>query len=64
MIGKKKGLIKMANNKINSKRQKCEVYTRIVGYLRPVDQWNPGKRAELKDRKMFNTKKIKGLTGK
>ena len=51
-------------NKINSKRQKCEIYTRIVGYLRPVDQWNPGKRAELKDRKMFNIKKIKGLSEK
>jgi anaerobic ribonucleoside-triphosphate reductase len=28
----------------------CEVYTRIVGYLRPVDQWNKGKRAEYTDR--------------
>jgi len=24
----------------------CEVYTRIVGYLRPVEQWNKGKKAE------------------
>ncbi len=24
----------------------CEVYSRIVGYLRPVEQWNNGKRAE------------------
>lgn len=29
----------------------CEVYTRIVGYLRPVEQWNKGKRAEYHDRK-------------
>lgn len=28
----------------------CEVYTRIVGYLRPVEQWNKGKRAEFGDR--------------
>tara|TARA_B100000745_G_scaffold299347_1_gene249981 strand:- start:1688 stop:3838 length:2151 start_codon:yes stop_codon:yes gene_type:complete len=28
----------------------CEVYTRIVGYLRPVEQWNKGKRAEYDDR--------------
>ncbi len=28
----------------------CEVYTRIVGYLRPVDQWNKGKKAEYGDR--------------
>lgn len=31
----------------------CEVYSRIVGYLRPVDQWNDGKRAEFQIRKTF-----------
>ncbi|UCF89954.1 MAG: hypothetical protein JSW39_16820 [Desulfobacterales bacterium] len=35
--------------------QKCEVYSRVVGYLRPVAQWNEGKQAEFKDRKMFQT---------
>jgi len=34
--------------------QECEVYARIVGYLRPVKQWNPGKQAEFDDRKMFD----------
>jgi anaerobic ribonucleoside-triphosphate reductase len=29
----------------------CEIYSRIVGYLRPVSQWNKGKSAEYKDRK-------------
>lgn len=33
---------------------KCEVYSRIVGYLRPVDQWNSGKQAEYKIRKTFD----------
>jgi len=28
----------------------CEVYSRIVGYFRPVQQWNDGKRQEFKDR--------------
>ncbi len=28
----------------------CEVYSRIVGYLRPVRQWHDGKQAEFKDR--------------
>jgi len=37
----------------NSKRTKCEVYSRTVGYLRPVNQWNLGKQQEFKDRKMF-----------
>jgi len=29
----------------------CEVYSRIVGYLRPLSQWNDGKKAEFKNRK-------------
>lgn len=31
----------------------CEVYSRIVGYLRPVMQWNDGKQAEFNMRKKF-----------
>lgn len=31
----------------------CEVYSRIVGYLRPVSQWNSGKQAEFKMRELF-----------
>ena len=30
-----------------------EVYSRVVGYLRPVNQWNKGKREEFKLRKTF-----------
>jgi ribonucleoside-triphosphate reductase len=30
-----------------------EVYSRVVGYLRPVKQWNNGKRQEFSMRKMF-----------
>jgi ribonucleoside-triphosphate reductase (formate) len=33
--------------------QKCEVYSRIVGYIRPVEQWNAGKATEFGDRKEF-----------
>ncbi len=33
--------------------KKCEIYSRIVGYLRPVNQWNEGKRAEFTQRKTF-----------
>jgi ribonucleoside-triphosphate reductase len=36
------------------KEQECIVYSRIVGYLRPVNQWNDGKAAEFKDRKLFD----------
>lgn len=33
--------------------QPCEVYSRIVGYLRPVQQWNKGKQEEFHQRKTF-----------
>lgn len=33
---------------------KSEVYSRIVGYMRPVSQWNDGKREEFHDRKLFD----------
>ncbi len=39
-----------------SKRTKCEVYSRVVGYLRPVSQWNAGKKEEFKERKVFDKK--------
>ena len=35
------------------KRTKCEVYSRVCGYLRPTQQWNEGKRAEWEDRTTF-----------
>jgi len=33
--------------------QPCEVYSRVVGYLRPVQQWNKGKQEEYKQRKEY-----------
>ena len=34
--------------------QKTEVYSRITGYYRPVQNWNDGKAQEFKDRKVYN----------
>jgi len=34
--------------------ESTEVYSRVVGYLRPVKQWNGGKQAEFENRKSFN----------
>ncbi len=34
-------------------RTRCERYSRVCGYLRPVEQWNEGKEAEFNDRKTF-----------
>ncbi len=38
----------------NVKGTKCEVYSRVVGYLRPVGQWNVGKQEEFRERKTYN----------
>jgi len=33
--------------------KKTEVYSRIVGYFRPVENWNDGKKQEFQDRKEY-----------
>ena len=33
--------------------EKCEVYSRVTGYFRPVSAWNKGKKEEFKDRKVY-----------
>ncbi|MCX6761002.1 MAG: ribonucleoside triphosphate reductase [Candidatus Nealsonbacteria bacterium] len=38
-------------------KQPCEVYSRVVGYLRPISQWNVGKQQEYKERKEFKVAK-------
>ncbi|NOY65733.1 MAG: ribonucleoside triphosphate reductase [Nitrospirae bacterium] len=35
-------------------KRETEIYSRIVGYLRPVKQWNVGKKEEFKLRKEYN----------
>lgn len=40
-------------DELTAKRQPCEVYSRIVGYIRPVNQWNDSKQAEFSDRVEF-----------
>ncbi len=37
--------------------QKTEVYSRITGYYRPVQNWNDGKAQEFKDRKVYNVER-------
>ena len=38
-------------------KQPCEVYSRVVGYYRPVQQYNTGKQQEFKERKVFKIRK-------
>jgi len=38
------------------KERQCEVYSRVVGYISPVKQWNKGKKAEWKERRNYEVK--------
>ena len=38
-------------------RTPCQVYTRVMGYLRPVSHYNIGKKSEFYSRKYFDEQK-------
>ena len=42
-----------AKNKALTNFQECEVYSRVVGYIRPVQQWHKGKKQEFAERQEF-----------
>lgn len=41
----------------DNERQECEVWTRVMGYMRPLSQFNKGKQSEYKERKWFTERK-------
>ena len=41
-----------------TKRTPCEVYTRVMWYLRPVSNYNIGKKSEFYSRKYFEEEKV------
>lgn len=41
----------------DQERQPCEVWTRVMGYCRPVSEFNKGKKSEFKERKCFSEEK-------
>ncbi len=41
----------------DEERQKCENWTRVMGYFRPVSEFNIGKKSEYAERKCFSEKK-------
>jgi ribonucleoside-triphosphate reductase len=51
----------MENRKTQKTQVKvpCEVYSRVVGYLRPVRNWNNGKKQEFTERKTFKVNPAK-----
>ena len=40
----------------DEERQRCEVWSRVMGYHRPTNNWNVGKKQEWEERKMFKIK--------
>nr|WP_084742542.1 anaerobic ribonucleoside-triphosphate reductase [Deferribacter desulfuricans] len=48
-----KKIKELENELENVKGEKCEVYSRVVGYHRPVQNWNDGKQEEFKERYEF-----------
>lgn len=38
----------------DSERTKCEVWSRVMGYHRPIDSYNIGKQGEVAERKYFS----------
>ena len=43
----------------DKERQACEVWTRVMGYHRPVSEFNKGKKSEYYSRKCFSEEKAK-----
>lgn len=41
----------------DNERQECERWTRVMGYMRPLSQFNKGKQSEYKERKWFTERK-------
>ena len=39
---------------MKTKMVPTEIYSRVVGYYRPVNQWNKGKQSEFADRKQYD----------
>jgi len=37
----------------DEERTRCEVWSRVMGYYRPVQDWNAGKKQEFRERKYF-----------
>ena len=42
------------SNTLKQKRQECIVYSRVVGWITPLHNWNKGKKSEFDDRVPFS----------
>jgi len=42
----------------DGERQRCEVWTRVMGYHRPVSSFNTGKKGEFQERRYFEEQRL------
>jgi hypothetical protein len=45
----------------DEERTRCEVWTRVMGYHRPVSSFNRGKKSEHRERRFFVEQRTRGL---
>lgn len=45
----------------DEERQECEVWTRVMGYYRPVSEFNIGKRSEHNERMFFREGSVRTM---
>ena len=43
----------------DEERQRCEVWTRVMGYHRPVSSFNTGKKGEFNERRCFEERRCR-----
>jgi len=48
----------MEKKKVRVRVIKPEIYSRVVGYYRPVQNWNKGKKKEFEDRRYLRIDKV------
>ena len=58
-----KEITELKEAQANCHGTKCEVYSRVVGYLRPVQGWNKGKKEEYAMRKVHDVEHPKRSCG-
>jgi anaerobic ribonucleoside-triphosphate reductase len=57
------GYLRGEQEKCPTCQEETEVYSRVVGYLRPIKQWNEGKRAEFEMRRPFRLPVVSDYSG-
>ena len=45
----------------DEERQQCEIWTRVMGYYRPVSEFNIGKKSEHAERAFFSENSVSEL---